>query len=123
MSNEVEGIKFNSPNVLGFSPHESGNELIETWTNAALLHTHLHTRKHLCAQCLNVCSCGRGWLILSNSTATLHLPSGTLAFNYHQFIPLAPLLHIATSTRQTNGASYYSISNSDACDFFRIKYD
>jgi len=33
---------------------------------------------------LNVCSCGRRWLILSNSMATLHLPTGSLVFNYHQ---------------------------------------
>lgn len=39
-----------------------------------------------------------GWLILSNSMATLHLPTGTLVFNYQRFIPLLPLLHIATST-------------------------
>lgn len=59
-------------------------------------HTYTHTTT--CVHSLNVCSCGRGWLILSNSMATLHLPTGTLVFNYQRFIPLAPLLRIATST-------------------------
>lgn len=36
------------------------------------------------------------WLILSNSMATLHLPTGTLVFNYQRFIPRVPLLRFAT---------------------------
>lgn len=67
-----------------------------TFINPGPLHTRTHTTT--CVHSLNVCSCGRGWLILSNSMATLHLPTGTLVFNYQRFIPLAPLLRIATST-------------------------
>lgn len=53
--------------------------------------------KHSCARRLAVYSCGRGRLMLSNSMAALHLPAGNRLFNYHQFVPLAPLLLIANS--------------------------
>lgn len=104
MSSQVEGMKLNSLNVMGFSLPKTCMEVqMDSCTGVYKCrysaHTHtVHSPKHLCAQFLNVCSCGRGWLILSNSMATLHLPTGTPVFNYQRFIPLAPLLHIATST-------------------------
>lgn len=38
--------------------------------------------------------------MLSNSMAALHLPAGNRLFNYHQFVPLAPLLLIANSANK-----------------------